>query len=149
MNRISEIEPGIGIGPFRFGMTETEAMKALGPDFVRDDFEDGDFHLSDKLRSIGLCFEPAEYHGLQTIEVDSRYPCRLFGQAAFPNTKDGVIRLLFGRLGHNIKFKEQRENIDNHIYVDCLGMFFYFDEEDNLEEILWGIVEKDEGGVES
>jgi hypothetical protein len=145
-----EVVPGRGLGPVRFGMTIDEVEAALGPIVESTLYDEADRSLQVAYRDFGihLFFDEVEEGGellLYTIEVDEDCPCDLYGEPAFPKTREEVYRLLERNLPPDlldeVEEEEDEENEEIRLQVPPLGVAFFFDlSSEELTQVQWGVL---------
>lgn len=137
-----EIIPGNGLGSILFGMTVSEVEEILGRAVSASVFDGGgEWTLTIHYPGLDMFFDQSDGFRLGVIELDQEYPCRLFGEPLFPRSRAGVFELLRRNLpGSEIGAIEERRNDElEEVAIDlrALWITFYFNLEDELQEVNW------------
>lgn len=139
-----EILPGQGLGDVRFGMSINEVEKILG----RGDechFHDDETDRSIMLRYQGaaLFFDQSNEFRLDSIEVDRKSRCLLFGKTPFSLTRREILELMGERFSAE-EIGDIEENIDEaleeaSLSLQGLQVTFYFDLAGDLQDVQWSV----------
>jgi len=129
-----EILPGKGWDKLKFGMTEKDLEKILGPpdEMDRDTEDQLNYHHYDDL-TASFTFDGTEGGKLSTIVVaDGK--STLFGEDVFVLSIDEIKRLLKNQGCKSISVEGEGEKV---LEAEELEMIFWF-ENDELMEVQWG-----------
>jgi hypothetical protein len=148
-----EILPGQGIGVIRFGMTRAEIEEKLGKPLDASVEEDESYSwlVLEYPEGLYLFFDSEEDFRLSSLEVDRRFPCTLFTEQLVDKNREQVLELLNRQLSrHQIVSIEEEEDEDlqyKSIWISSLGVRFYFDLSDELQEVQWGPLFGSDDGI--
>ena len=137
-----KIQPGIGIGSIKYGITEDELIQILGkPDKIDEEEyveESGDWHrvLWYSPRNINFTFDKEDNYRLGIITImGSGYP--LFGRELFGLPRNTVKQFIVKATMEIPKFEDwtwDEEEAHECLRHDGLGILFWFDS-GNLSEM--------------
>jgi len=137
--------PGIGLDGVIFGMTKAGVEKALGSECIIHHFEDGDFQLEHEGTRGGFFFDAEDGGRLGSIELDSGSQANLLGVEIF-SCRLGELEGLLSQLAEVNDLPltleiEPCEDLDEvRVSWDELHMYFYFDGNESLYAVHWGVV---------
>jgi hypothetical protein len=135
-----EILPGRGIGAIHFGMTPAKVEEKLGKP-LESAMED-DYLVLEYPDGLYLFFDRDGGFRLGSLEADRRFPCSLFNEAIFTKDREQILELISRRLSRfemSALEEEEDEGLESRsLWVSFLGVRFYFDLSDRLQEIQWG-----------
>ncbi len=128
-----EIKPHIGVGDICFGMKRDEVMSLLGTKQTWEQWMGGNLNDSLFYPGIILYFDEYDSYGplpagkLVQIEVNSSYPCAIFGCDIRDITREIVLA--------NIAESAARHFPNRSIEAGELRMRFFFDPDDSLTNL--------------
>lgn len=148
-----EIIPGTGLGPIRFGMSVNQVEEIIGraeEAFLYDENTDRTLSLAYQ-RGAHLSFRQSEDFRLLAIEVESYYPCRLFGVSIASLSMKQSLSVLQANLTPSdwSALNEVRHDDLEEISLtsDRLGMTLYFDLNMTLQSVNWGVLFDPDDGI--
>lgn len=145
IEKIKNIEPGIGVGEVKFGMLKSDVLGILGMPTdkeVEKDFETGDAVETWDYDNCGIAFsfDEEENWKLETITINSSYfefkGVGLVGKG-IKEVQDFIEKNELGEMEFEDYSTEENPNHEL-IDVDEANMFFWFTDE-ILQEIQFGV----------
>jgi hypothetical protein len=136
------INPGVGFGTIKFGMSTKDVESRLGkPESFENPNEDGSIVY--EYESIGinyLMFDEETNFQLDNIELNKKSNAILWNSKLFELTFDD-IEALFKSKGYVLKYEDIVKDFNSEevweisYSIDSLGVFFYFSNSKQLKEI--------------
>jgi len=139
------INPKIGFGFLKFGMSFKDVENQLGPPEEVDDSDEYESILySYEKKGISfLSFDKDENFRLVTIELNNKSNAILWGTRIFEQTFE-KLKKLSANMGYSLEFENISKDIDDgevfeeSYRIESLYISFYFNEFKILEEICIG-----------
>lgn len=137
------IEPGVGYGPIRLGMSRADVETVLGPPetSVMVD-EQGDTILRYCVIGIAsLCFDRDEEFRLTAIELDGRSRATLWGKKLFECRVDELEEFLKARSAAIIPVRDRSDALPDKLFrIEPLSIDLYTGETGCVENVAIGVV---------
>ncbi len=144
------IEPLKGYGDIPFGMTLDETVKILNmPDFyeeLSDMEETGNrtiYYEYEELKT-NIYFEGVTKSVVACFETENK-EATLYGKAVFALTKEEIVDLMKAQ-GFK-ELDEDDENGEHRVSFEDALTDFFFDEDNLLKAVSWGVIVDDQGDI--
>ena len=144
------IEPLKGYGDIPFGMTLDETVKILNmPDFyeeLSDMEETGNrtiYYEYEELKT-NIYFEGVTKSVVACFETENK-EATLYGKAVFALTKEEIVDLMKAQ-GFK-ELDEDDENAEHRVSFEDALTDFFFDENNSLKAVSWGVIVDDQGDI--
>ena len=144
------IEPLKGYGDIPFGMTLDETVKILNmPDFyeeLSDMEETGNrtiYYEYEELKT-NIYFEGVTKSVVACFETENQ-EATLYGKAVFALSKEEIVDLMKAQ-GFN-ELDEDDENGEHRVSFEDALTDFFFDEDNSLKAVSWGVIVDDQGDI--
>jgi hypothetical protein len=140
------INPKVGFGFLKFGMSFKDVENQLGPPEEVDDSDEYESILySYEKKGISfLSFDKDENFRLVTIELNNKSNAILWDTRIFDQTFE-KLKKLSAKMGYSLEFEDSvKDNDTGEVFeesykIDSLYISFYFNEFKILEEICLGV----------
>lgn len=143
------IEPKIGYGEIKFGMTSEKILDLLGPADDMENIEDDDEFNTVILyywdQDLTIFLEGKEKSAISCIETENQ-DSTLFGKKIFDMDEGQIINLMEEH-GYKVDETEMETSGEKRVSYDNAMIDFFFSDGD-LIAVNWGVLINDKGEIE-